>query len=128
MAETLLDSPHTSLRTFGILLPAIVEESSEHAAAALHYATILARDLARWDSYPYSGSDAAVMKLAQLFRARTASTTALTRWDTQAMLNAYLEALNIEPDTSLDSGDIKVRLFGTAYSLIENAWREDGHI
>lgn len=128
MAETLLDSPLASLRTFGILLPALHETSPEHAQAALHYATVLAKDLQRWDRFPYKGTDAAVMKLVRLFRARSASSSALTRWDTAALKNAYLEALNIGPDTSLDSDEIPVRLFNTAYQLIETAWRDDGRI
>lgn len=128
MPETLLDSPITSLHTFGILLPAISEESPEHAAAALHYATVLANDLARWDGHPYQGADAAIMKIAKLFRARMRNATSLTAWDKKALTNAYLEALSIAPDTSLDSGDIKVSLFNTAYALIETAWREDGRL
>lgn len=128
MAETLLDSPQTAVRTFGLLIPAIAEANPEHAAAALHYATVLARDLKRWDVYPYSGTDAAIMKLAQLFRLRTESTSALTPWDTKALMNAYLEALNIGPDTSHAPDHPPVRLFNTAYDLLEGAWREDGLI
>jgi hypothetical protein len=128
VADTLLNSPQTAVRTFGLLIPAIAEGNPEHAAAALHYATVLARDLQRWDVYPYSGTDAAIMRLAKLFRRRTASTSALTPWDTKALMNAYLEALHIGTDIPSGPNNISVRLFDTACDLLETAWREDGHI
>jgi len=128
VAGTLLESPEDSLRTFGMLLPAINEDDPNRAAAALRYATKLANDLKRWDDWPCAGSDAGILKIAKLFRARTAANTALTPWDVKAVVGAYLEALNIGPDTRLDSDAIEVRLFNTAFQLLESAWREDGFI
>lgn len=128
MPQPLLDSPQSAIRIFGLLIPVIAQDAPEHAAAALHYATILARDLQRWDEYSYRGADAAIMKLAQLFRRRTASASALTPWDAKALMNAYLEALNIGTDVARPPDHPTVRLFNTAYDLLEDAWREDGHI
>jgi hypothetical protein len=122
--ENLLDSPIAAMRVFGIIIPAMVDEDREGAAAALHYATRLAADLERWRDYPYRGRDAAFNRLAIMVRQRT-STTALNTHDVMLLANACLEAHRIGLDDDLDVDTPTVACFNTACVLIEETWAND---
>lgn len=122
--ETLLDSPIAAVRVFGIILPAVIDEDREGAAAALHYATHLAADLERWKNYPYRGRDAALNRLAAMVRQRT-STTALNSHDVMLLTDACLEAHRIGHDEDIDADSPTVACFNTACLLIEEIWAND---
>lgn len=123
-AETLLNSPIASVRAFGIIIPAMIDEDPEGAKAALHFAVRLATDLSRWNDYPFNGPDAAFNKLARLVRNRTA-TSALSHHDVMLLTNACLEAHRIRPFTTLEDKTPEVMCFDTACGLIEDAWRNE---
>jgi hypothetical protein len=123
-SETLFLSPIASIRAFGAIIPAILDEDPEGARAALIYATRLAGHLQEWSDYPFQGPDAALNKIARLVRERTA-TTALTHHDIMMLTNAIFEAHRIAPFSDLQEQSPEVRCFNTASDLIEDTWRDN---
>jgi len=119
--ENLLLSPIASVRVFGAVIPAILDEDPYGASAALRYATDLATQLKQWSDYPYQGPDAALNTLAGLVRQRTA-TTALTHHDIMMLTNAVFEARRISPYNDLTGTSPEVSCFKTATALIEDTW------
>lgn len=122
--KTLLNSPLASVRAFGVIVPAVMQEDPEGAKSALEAATHLANGLQRWTDYPYEPRDAALLRVSSLMKAR-ASTSVLTTWDLWLLTDLCEKAMPLpffatEPETNPNC-----IVFEEAYKSLEAAWHAE---
>jgi hypothetical protein len=118
------DAPIPTVRMFGVLLPAMLEEDGLGMRTALGFARQFSEVLARWDQMPWSGPDAGYAKAAEMFRRRQ-MTGNFDIWDTFALADLCQKAARFTALTNLESGDSEVMAFHEAVSAIEEQWRRD---
>jgi hypothetical protein len=122
--KTLLNSPLASVRAFGVIVPAVMQEDPEGAKAALEAATHLASGLQRWSHYPFEPRDAALLRVSSLLNARIA-TSALTTWDLWLLTDLCEKAMPLPLFGTHTETNPNCIAFDEACRFVESAWRDE---
>lgn len=116
-------APLASLRAFGAVIAAAMEEDFEGRVEAARWSVKLANALTVWKDMPWTGPDAGLAKVAELCRART-SAAELTAWDLACLGDLAVSASRLPWQATLESKDASVVGFNAAVAQLQALWAE----
>lgn len=122
-ANPFATAPLASLRAFGAVIAATMEEDFEGRVEAARWSVILANSLADWKDMPWTGPDAGLAKVAELCRARSA-VAELTAWDLACLGDLAVTASRLPWQVTLESKDANVVGFNAAVAQVQALWTE----